>query len=372
VPLVLTVNAGSSSLKFALFDCTSADAPRRLDGGHIERIGLADGPGPDAALEQLMQWVGERAAQPLAAVAHRIVHGGPAHSEPARLTEQLVGELRALSPYDPDHMPQELQLAEALQRRFPELAQIACFDTAFHHAMPRVAQLLALPRRLQSRGLRRYGFHGISYSYLMHALERVAGAAAARGRIVLAHLGNGASLAAVRELHPVDTSMAFTPAAGVPMSTRSGDLDPGLVWYLARTEGLDAAAFNRMINKESGLLGVSGSSSDMRDLLAREASDEGARDAIALFCYQVRKCIGAYAAALGGLDSLVFAGGIGEHAAPVRARICEGLGFLGVALDPVRNAAHAPLISAEAGTVAVRVIPTDEEWMMARLVAAGL
>jgi acetate kinase len=196
--LILTVNAGSSSLKFALFDCASSEAPHRLERGHIERIGLPDGPAADQAVEQLLQWIGARAAQPLAAVAHRIVHGGAAHSAPARLTAALIGELRALSPYDPEHMPQELRLAEALQRRFPDLPQVACFDTAFHHAMPRVAQLLPLPRRLQSRGLRRYGFHGISYAYLMHALERTAGAEAACGRIVLAHLGNGASLAAVR------------------------------------------------------------------------------------------------------------------------------------------------------------------------------
>jgi acetate kinase len=375
VPLILTINAGSSSIKFALFECAAdsgGGAPRRLDGGSIERIGLSDGPTADAALDQLLQWISGRAARDLSAVAHRIVHGGPKYSAPVRLSASVIRELRELSPFDPEHLPQELRLAEALQQRFADLPQVACFDTAFHHDLPRVAQLLPLPNRLQAKGLRRYGFHGISYAYLMIELERLAGAAAAHGCVVLAHLGNGASLAAVRDGQPVDTSMAFTPAAGIPMSTRSGDLDPGLVWYLARTEGLDAEHFNRMVNLESGLLGVSGTSPDMRDLLAREAADGRARDAVALFCYQARKYIGAYAAALGGLDTLVFAGGIGEHAAAVRARICEGLDFLGVRLDPARNAAHAGLISADGGRVAVRVIPTDEEWMMARLVAGTL
>ena len=368
--LILTINAGSSSIKFALFE--TGAALRRLDQGSFERIGLPDGPTPDAALEQLLQWVGPRAAGGLRAVAHRIVHGGPNYSAPVLLSAAVIRELRELSPFDPEHLPQELRLAEAMQQRFAGVPQVACFDTAFHHGLPRVAQLLALPYRLQARGLRRYGFHGISYAYLMIELERLAGAAAARGRVVLAHLGNGASLAAVRDGQSVDTSMAFTPAAGIPMSTRSGDLDPGVVWYLARTEGLDAERFNRMVNLESGLLGVSGTSPDMRDLLAREAADSLARDAVALFCYQVRKWIGAYAAALGGLDTLVFAGGIGEHADAVRARICEGLEFLGVAVDSQRNAAHARLISPDSGRVAVRVIPTDEEWMMARLVADTL
>jgi len=366
---ILTINAGSSSIKFALFE--SGAALRRVDKASIERIGLSDGPGQKAAIEQLMHWVESRAG-PLSAVAHRIVHGGPKYSAPVRLTPEVITELRALSPFDPEHMPQELRLAETLAQGFPDLPQVACFDTAFHHDMPRVAQLLALPRRYQAQGLRRYGFHGLSYAYLMQELEREAGTPAAQGRIVLAHLGNGASLAAVRAGRSIDTSMGFTPVAGIPMSTRSGDLDPGIMWYLARTEGLDAQRFNQMINAESGLLGLSETSPDMRDLLSREASDERARDAVTFFCYQVRKWIGAFAAALGGLDTLVFAGGIGEHAAPVRARVCEGLDFLGVAVDASRNAAHARLISPDAGRVAVRVIPTDEERMMAQLVTGVL
>jgi acetate kinase len=369
---ILTINAGSSSIKFALFE--QGAALRRLDKGSIERIGLADGPDQQAAIEQLLQWVGKHAGGDgtLAAVAHRIVHGGPKYSAPVRLTPAVVTALKTLSPFDPDHLPQELRLAEALAQRFPDLPQVGCFDTAFHHDMPRVAQLLALPRRYQAQGLRRYGFHGLSYAYLMQQLEREAGTPAAQGRVVLAHLGNGASLAAVRAGKSMDTSMGFTPVAGIPMSTRSGDLDPGIVWYLARTEGLDAQHFNQLVNAESGLLGLSETSPDMRDLLAREATDERARDAVALFCYQVRKWIGGFAAALGGIDTLVFAGGIGEHAAPVRSRVCEGLEFLGISVDEARNAAHARLISKDDGRVAVRVIPTDEEQMMAQLVAGVL
>ncbi|MFI4895353.1 MAG: acetate/propionate family kinase [Steroidobacterales bacterium] len=387
---ILTINAGSSSIKFAWFE--AGDAVRRILKGAIERIGLPDAtlrvegrgpadtlsrainaPGHAKAAEELMTWIEARSERSaLSAVGHRLVHGGPKYSAPTRIDAEMLAQLRRLSPFDPEHLPQEIRLAEAFHRRFPKLPQVACFDTAFHHDLPRVAQLLPIPRRYEAQGLRRYGFHGLSYAYLMQELQRVAGAQASQGRVILAHLGNGASLAAVRGGRALDTSMGFTPVAGVPMSTRSGDLDPGLVWYLARTEGLDARGFNRMINTQSGLLGVSETSSDMRDLLAREEQDVRAREAIALFCYQVRKWIGAFAAALNGLDTLVFAGGIGEHAAPVRARICEGLEFLGIEIDPARNAAHAPLISISSGRVAVRVIPTDEERMIAQLVTAEL
>ena len=232
--------------------------------------------------------------------------------------------------------------------------------------MPRVAQLLPIPRRFDEKGIRRFGFHGLSYAFLMEELERVAGTDASRGRVILAHLGNGSSLAAVRQGKSVDTTMAFTPAAGVPMSTRSGDLDPGLAWYLAQTENMSAEQFHRMVNHESGLLGVSETSSDMRDLLAREAADVRAAEAVALYCYQVMKSIGAFAAALGGLDTLVFSGGIGENAPVIRQRICDRLGFLGVALDDNSNTANEDVISADAGTVTVRMIRTDEEAMIAR------
>ena len=249
---------------------------------------------------------------------------------------------------------------------------MACFDTAFHHDLPRVAQLLPIPRRYEAQGVRRYGFHGLSYAFLMEELARLAGAEAAQGRVILAHLGNGASLAAVHHGKPVDTSMSFTPTAGVPMSTRSGDLDPGLVWYLARTEKMSAKQFNEMVNFQSGLLGVSETSSDMRDLLDHETQDVRAAEAVALFCYQVKKWIGAFAAALGGLDTLVFAGGIGENAPAVRARICDGLEFLGIKLEEKRNAASEGVISAPAGRVTVRVIRTDEEQMIAKTVCRVL
>ncbi len=389
-PRILTVNGGSSSIKFALFE--AGDSLQRVLEGRIERIGLPEAslrvkglnqadnfsrrvtaPDHTAAVEVLMDWIEERGGRDaLTAVGHRVVHGGPKYSEPQRITAEMVEELHRLSPFDPEHLPEEIQLTEAFHRRFPDLPQVACFDTAFHHDLPRVAQLLPIPRRFEAQGVRRYGFHGLSYAFLMEELARLAGSEAAQGRVILAHLGNGASLAAVRDGKPMDTSMSFTPTAGVPMSTRSGDLDPGLLWYLARPAGLDAKRFNEMVNFQSGLLGVSETSSDMHDLLERETQDVRAAEAVALFCYQVKKYIGAYAAALGGLDTLVFAGGIGENAPAIRARICEGLGFLGIELEEKRNAANEGVISTAASRVAVRVIRTDEELVIAKTVCRVL
>jgi len=386
IPHILTVNGGSSSIKFALFE--AGDPLRRILGGEIERIGLLEATwwvkglnqadnfsrpiealGHAAAVGVLMDWIEKRGGRDaLTAVGHRVVHGGPKYTQPERITSKIIEELHQLSAFDPDHLPEEILLTEAFHRRFPDLPQVACFDTAFHHDLPRVAQLLPIPRRYEAQGVRRYGFHGLSYAYLMKELARLAGTEAAQGRVILAHLGNGASLAAVHRGKSVDTSMSFTPTAGVPMSTRTGDLDPGLVWYLARTEHLDAQGFNEMVNSQSGLLGVSESSSDMRDLLEREAHDVRAAEAIALFCYQVKKWIGAFAAALGELDTLVFAAGIGENAPTIRARICDGLGFLGIELDEKRNAANEGVISAATSRVPVRVIRTDEEYMIAETV----
>ena len=385
-PHVLTINGGSSSIKFALFE--AGNPLRRILGGEIERIGLpaatlkmkgltpADNfsrpvtaPDHSAAAAVLMDRIEERSGrEALSAVGHRIVHGGPKYSEPQRITSEMIEELRKLSPFDPEHLPEEILLTVAFHRRFPDLPQVACFDTAFHHDLPRVAQMLPIPRRYETQGVRRYGFHGLSYAFLMRELARLAGTEAAQGRVILAHLGNGASLAAVHRGKSVDTSMSFTPTAGVPMSTRTGDLDPGLVWYLARAEGRDAKRFNEMVSFQSGLLGVSETSPDMRDLLEREAHDVRAAEAIALFCYQVKKWIGAFAAALGGLDALVFAAGIGENAPTIRARICDGLGFLGIEPDEKRNAANEGMISAETSRVPVRVIRTDEEYMIAETV----
>jgi acetate kinase len=385
-PRILTINGGSSSIKFALFE--TGESLRRILGGGIDRIGQpgatlrvkglnpgdnfsrpVTAPDLNAAVGALIDGIEERSGHDaFTAVGHRVVHGGPKYSQPQRITAEMVEELRRLSPFDPEHLPEEILLTEAFHRRFPELPQVACFDTAFHHDLPRVAQLLPIPRRYEAQGVRRYGFHGLSYAFLMGELARLAGTKAAQGRVILAHLGNGASLAAVHGGKSMDTSMSFTPTAGVPMSTRSGDLDPGLVWYLARTEHLDAKGFNEMVNFKSGLLGVSETSSDMRDLLEHETQDVRAAEAVALFCYQVKKWIGAFAAALGGLDTLVFAGGIGENAPVVRARICDGMGFLGIELEEKRNAANEGVISAETSRVPVRVIPTDEELMIARMV----
>jgi len=298
-----------------------------------------------------------------------VVHGGARYHQPERVTPELIEELRRIVPLDPDHLAGEIEVIEAFRRLDPGLPQVACFDTAFHHDLPRVAQILPIPRRFEAAGVRRYGFHGLSYAFLMEELARVAGAGAARGRVVLAHLGSGASLAAVRDGKCVDTSMGFTPAAGLVMGTRAGDIDPGLVRFLMRTEGLTAEGFDHLVNRESGLLGVSETSPDVRDLLARQGDDPRAAEAVALFCYQAKKWVGAYAAALGGLDTLVFSGGIGENSPEIRGRICEGLGFLGVALDPTRNAAGGPVISADAAPATVRVIRTDEEWMIARAAA---
>ena len=381
---VLAVNAGSSSIKFALYDATQP--LRRRSRGKIERIGLPgttltvdDATGTRAqsreidardhgsAASALIAWI-EQAGffSAIEAVGHRVVHGGSLYSAPARIDAELLQALRGISAYSPEHLPGEIDLIERFTQRFRNVPQVACFDTAFHHDMPRVAQLLPIPRRFDTKGVRRFGFHGLSYAFLMEELERVAGTDASRGRVILAHLGNGSSLAAVRQGRSLDTTMAFTPAAGVPMSTRSGDLDPGLAWYLARTENMSVEQFHRMVNYESGLLGVSETSSDIRDLLAREAADVRAAEAVALYCYQVKKSIGAFAAALGGLDTLVFSGGIGENAPVIRQRICEGFGYLGIALDDNRNTANEDVISADAGTVTVRMIRTDEEAMIAR------
>ena len=319
-------------------------------------------------VDPLITWLEQKITiTDLVAIGHRVVHGGHRYSEPQHLTPEVMGELRRLSPYDPEHLPAEIELIDALGRRYPTLPQVACFDTAFHRDMPRVARLLPIPRRYDEAGVQRYGFHGLSYAYLMTELRRVA-PHEANGRIILAHLGNGASMAAVYGGKSIDTSMGFTPTAGLPMSTRSGDLDPGLLSYLSRTEGMTVEQFHTMVNQQSGLLGVSETSSDLRDLLASESHDPRAAEAVALFCYQARKWIGSFAAALGGLDTLVFSGGIGENSAVVRARICEGLEFLGVALDEARNLAGATVISKEGSGGTVRVIPTDEESEIARSV----
>lgn len=387
---VLTLNAGSSSLKFALFhlDGTQSEIAR----GKLDGIGKTDarlhlkvfttreesessvdasrlGASLDAILKALYSW-----AEPetLAGVGHRVVHGGPRFSSPQIVTGKLLSELRQLSPLDPDHLPAEIELIEAFQKLAAQVPQVVCFDTAFHHDLPRVAQLLPIPRRYFDEGVRRYGFHGLSYQFLIEELDRLGDPAARKGRVVLAHLGNGASMAAIGDGHCIDTSMGFTPASGLVMSSRAGDIDPGLAAYLSRTEKMSPDQFNRMINHESGLLGVSQISADMRVLLAREKTDAAAADAVALFCYEARKRLGAYAAILGGIDTLVFAGGIGENCPEIRRRICEGLGFMGLTCDHALNETNSPVISAAGSRVTIRVIPTDEETVIARSVTAIL
>jgi acetate kinase len=330
----------------------------REASGTIGRVGTAVA-SHEAALAQALDDVGQVTA--MAAIGHRVVHGGERLVAPTLVDEAVLAELRRIAPLDPDHLPAQIGVLEATRARFPSIPQVACFDTAFHAAMPRVAQLLPIPRRYFDAGVRRYGFHGLSYEYLLSRLG-----AASHGRVVMAHLGSGASLCAVRGGHSVETTMGFTPAGGIPMGTRSGDLDPGVLVYLLRDEGASADAIDDLVNKRSGLLGMSGTGADVRDLLAREASDPAAADALAVFVHHVRKAIGALAATIDGLDTLVFSAGIGENSPVVRARVCRGLAHLGVALDDARNDAGAPVISTDASACVVRVIRTDEEAVIAR------
>jgi acetate kinase len=383
VPRLLTINVGSSSLKAVLYRVREAEAVEvRVTA---ERIGLptsslrvGDPQGtvllarsdalPDhaTALEALFAWLrGRGLDEGLRAVGQRVVHGGSRYSTPTLITDAVLAALRPLVPLDTEHLPQTLRVIEHVRRAYPALPQVACFDTAFHRRMPQVAQLYPLPRDLRAAGVARYGFHGLSCEYILQEL-RVLDPAGADGRVVVAHLGHGASMTAVHHGVGVDTTMGLTPTGGLVMSTRTGDLDPGVLLYLLESRNLDPAALSRLVNKEAGLLGVSGSSDDMQDLLAREAADPRAAEAVALFCYQARKFLGALVAALGGLDTLVFTAGIGEHAAVIRARICDGLAYLGLRLDAARNAAHAPVISGDASRVVVRVIPTDEDLVIAR------
>jgi acetate kinase len=381
MPHVLTLNGGSSSIRFSV--CDGEDSSK-LVSGKIERMGTAassmtvddlragltkqtktavDGADHRSAGAFLLDWLASQSLfESIGAVGHRVVHGMQ-HSNPERITPELVSELKAIKPYDPEHLPSEIELIELVGKRLSQVPQVACFDTAFHRRMPRQATLLPIPRRYFAKGVQRYGFHGLSYTYLMEELTRLGDAAATRGRVILAHLGNGASLAAVLDGISVDTSMGFTPTAGLVMSSRSGDLDPGLVSFLAATESMDAAGFEHMVTHESGLLGISETSSDIRDLLEKENTDVRAAEAVTVFCYQVKKWIGAFAAALGGVDTVVFAGGIGENAPVVRSRICAGLGFLGIDLHAAANERSAAVISS--GAVTVRVIRTDEESVIA-------
>ncbi len=376
---ILTINAGSSSIKLALFE--AQDAPKRLFEGVIENIGKATAdfvvknsgvPSDDVsksvvapdhitAAGILVDYLKQQIpSDTVSAIGHRIVHGGPKYYETQIIDDAMVAGLRELTHFDPEHLPVEIQLIEVFQKLFPNVKQVACFDTAFHHDLPSEARLLAIPRHYEAQGIRRYGFHGLSYAYLMREILRIEGPEAVNGRLILAHLGNGVSLTAVHHGTSIDTTMGLTPASGVPMSTRSGDIDPGLVLYLANSGNIDANQFNDMVNFQSGLLGISETTSDMKELLEHEADDTRAKEAVNLFCYQAKKSIGSLAAAMGGLDMLVFTGGMGENAPKIRARICEGLQFLGIEVEETRNLANSGAISSDRSRVVIRVIHADE------------
>ena len=386
---ILTMNRGSATLKSALYEAGNRDElllsmtvdQAGVSGGRL-KIGdpsgttLLDSPvdcgDSNAALEVMFAWLGEHGfLSRLAAAGHRLVQGGPRYKDPQRITPEFLSEIEQLVPLDPDHMPAAIRGIQFVAGKFPELPQVACFDTAFHCSLPKVARMYALPRRLYDQGIFRYGFHGLSYEYIMRELHALEGKLA-NGRVIIAHLGSGASMVAVKEGKSIDTSMGFTPLEGLVMATRSGDVDPGALLYLLEHKKMSAKEMNTLVNKESGLLGVSGTSGDMRVLLEKMREDARAGEALDLFCYRAKKYIGAYAAVLGGLDMLVFAGGIGEHAPVVRKRICDGLDFLGIRLDDPSNEANAALISLPESRVKVRVIKTNEDLMIVRHVLSAL
>jgi len=380
---ILTINGGSSSIKFALY--STDEKPKKFFSGHIKRIGLdnpefiitnnitnekneiiLDETSFKEAAEVLIEWLKkQKYFEQVSCIGHRIVHGME-HTHPEIIDDNLLKELNRISEYDPDHLPAEIEIIQLIKKQFPSLVQVACFDTSFHTTMPRVAKMLPIPRRFDKAGIRRYGFHGLSYTYLLEVLGNMQGADKSNGRIILAHLGNGASLAAIKDTKSMDTTMGFTPASGLVMGTRPGDLDPGVAWYMMQSEKLTAKQFNQLINHEAGLLGVSELSSDMEDLLQKENSDVRAAEAVALFCYQVKKGIGAFAAVLNGLDSLVFSGGIGENSAVIRSRICKEFDYLNIEIDEEENKKNATVISTGNSKVKVYVIPTDEEIIIAK------
>jgi len=361
---VLALNCGSSSLKYALFE-TEGRTERVLARDVVAGIGdrLAD---HAAAVRSVLDEIARHRLPEPDAIGHRVVHGGRDLVRPVRIDDAVLQALRALVPFAPLHLPAEIRAIEAARARFPDLPQIACFDTAFHRTMPEGAERFALPKSLYDEGVRKYGFHGLSYELIVETVG-----ARALGRAVIAHLGSGASMCAVKDGRSIDTTMGFTPAGGIVMGTRPGDLDPGLVVHLLR-RGESVDAIDRMINHEAGLLALSETTADMKRLVETREKDPRAAFAIDVFCMHARKTVGALAAALGGLDSLVFTGGIGERAPLVRAEIARGLEHLGVRVDDAANAANAPIVSRPGAAVMVRVVPTDEERMVARHASAVL
>ncbi|MGV8814344.1 MAG: acetate/propionate family kinase [Gelidibacter sp.] len=384
-PCILTINGGSSSIKFSLNSIV--ESLEQFIYGAIENIGTnraklhytvalsqqknsfdVEANHHEQAAHHLISWLEcLQDFTSVVAIGHRVVHGME-HTEPELISDDLLYELKKISAFDPDHLPEEIKLIELFKKRYPNIKQMACFDTSFHASMPMNAKLLSIPRRYYDMGIRRYGFHGLSYAYLMEELKNLIGNEAAKSKIILAHLGSGASIAAVKNGKSMDTSMGFTPTSGLPMGTRTGDLDPGVAWYVMQHEKLTPKEFSHLINQESGLLGISETSADMRELMDHKATDSRAAEAIKFFCYQTKKWIGAFAAVLEGLDILVFSGGIGENSPQVRSKICDSLAFLGIELDEVNNMKNETLISTEKSKVKVYVIPTNEEVMIAKLV----
>ncbi len=383
--ILLTINGGSSSIKFAVYEIEAS--LKQLFYGELENICTKNAVlnfsnainnqqntinintvDYDESVNHFIDWLElQESFTSVKAIGHRIVHGMQ-HTASENITANLLDELKQISPYDPEHLPGEIKLIEIFAKRYPALVQVACFDTSFHTTMPVVAKLLPIPNKYFAMGIQRYGFHGLSYAYLLQELERITGKESAMGKIILAHLGNGASLAAIKNGKSIDTSMGFTPTAGLVMGTRTGDLDPGVAWYLMQVEKLTAQQFNHLINHEAGLLGISETTSDMRELIKSKNTDTRAADAFNLFCYQTKKFIGAYSAALEGLNTLVFSGGIGEHSPEVRSQVCNGLKFLGIELDEIKNSNNEPIISTDKSKITVRVIQTNEQLMIARMV----
>jgi acetate kinase len=384
---ILTINRGSGTLKAGLYQ--ASDSPALVASMKVDRAGTReasikiadasgkallaagiDDTGANSDLTAILKWLSENGyTSRLAGIGHRLVHGGPRYTESQRITPEVLAELGKIAQLDPDHTPQAIQNIQFFTDRLPHTPQIGCFDTAFHASLPKVARMYALPRKFFDEGVRRYGFHGLSCESILQQL-RATDAALAGRRLIIAHLGNGASMTAVNDGKSVDTSMGFTPLEGLVMGTRSGDIDPAAIIYLQERDRMTPRDIDTFLNKQSGLLGVSGASSDMRDLLEREAGDEQAAEAVALFCYRAKKYVGAYAAALGGLDALIFAGGIGENAPQVRERICAGLEFLGIEINPSLNRSNTPVISNARSRAKVKVIKTDEDAMIAQHVLA--
>jgi acetate kinase len=381
---ILTINSGSSSIKFSLYKME--DREEKVLSGRVEGIRqqntiffVQDSTGKILkqqrltihnhrhALKTILNWLKSNGFdRKLDAIGHRVVHGGRKYSKPVIVTPGLLKELRKLGPFLPEHLPHEIAAIETAGRSYPRIKQVACFDTAFHRNMPMYAQLYALPRSLIKEGVLRYGFHGISYEYIISQLSREKDRKAAKSRIIIAHLGHGASMVAISNKRALDTTMGFTPAGGLIMSTRTGDLDPGVLIYLMKQKRMTPAQINELVNSKSGIMGISGCSGDMKEILEKAKRQSKAREAVTLFCYHIKKFMGSLIMVLGGLDNLIFTGGIGENSPEIRKLVCDGLKFMNITIDPYKNMKNSPIISRPDSAVTVRVMKTNEELMIAR------